>query len=90
MPRFCVATLSVLTCRRYAFVRNLIDSTYRVVGEKGNVVEDELVGVSKHEVLLLAGLVGNGTDHLDAVEVFELGGLAEVLSLFRILVFLCH
>ena len=55
-----------------------------------NVVEDELVGVSKHEVLLLAGLGGNGTDHLDAIEVFELGGLAEVLSLFRILVFLCH
>jgi hypothetical protein len=85
-----VATLSVLTYERYAFVRNFRGSTYRVVREEGNVVEDKLVGVSQDEVLLLAGFRGNGTDHLDAVEVFELGRLAEVLSLFRILVFLCH
>ena len=90
MPRFCVATLSVLTYRRYVFVRNVAAITYGVVGEKWDIVEDKFVGVSQNEVLLLCGFGGNSTDHLDAVKVLKLSGSTEVLSLFRILIFFCH
>jgi hypothetical protein len=85
-----VATLSVLTYRRYVFVRNFAAITYGVVGEKWDVVKDKLVGVPQDEVLLLCGLGGNSTDHLDTVKVLKLGGSTEVLSLFRILIFFCH
>ena len=60
-----------------------------MLGELGNVVKDELVGVSKLVQLLLIGVGHDTTDDLGD-GVIELGVTTELLPLLGVLELICH
>ena len=60
-----------------------------MLGELGNVVKDELVGVSKLVQLLLIGVGHDTTDNLGD-GIIKLGVTTEFLSLLCVLVLICH
>jgi hypothetical protein len=63
--------------------------TYSVLGELGDVVEDELVGVSLLVEILLLVVGHDGADDLGH-GVVELGVTPELLALLCVLVLICH
>lgn len=60
-----------------------------MLGELGNVVKDELVGVSKLVQLLLIGVGHDTTDNLGD-GIIKLGVTTEFLPLLCVLVLICH
>ena len=60
-----------------------------MLGELGNVIKDELVGVSKLVQLLLVGVGHDTTDDLGD-GVIKLGVTTEFLPLLCVLMLICH